>query len=925
MGLFDHLFKPRPDDSVERVVEAPLKASRLIEMRELGVEEPPAPDPSTAFLQPKGYAAGTTNPVIGGSKQGFVPVLPAAKRAPSGERKPAPIDGAAGQVVLTVGDVLSRIPTSFLRLGPHDLKRELRFQIADLSSDITRGRPAIALSCIAEQCPELFHTPIGDAEDMAIRLPLQKLVEQIGHLRAPAPAAPPPAVLPVARPPVAVPVEKPASEPPAPPRAEQIIPPIAPPPAAPSPPPPAAVPEPPVEIAAVIPEEAPPAPAPIPAATRAPERVPTETTIELSLAAIVARVPREILAGEAPHIAESYRITLPFPMIERQLGSGAVEIPGRLFWSAIPPLLKHHFILREDLAVSLPLEEIFQNLPVGGVGENHLLEALIAPLPSAPGLETPIVLAPLPVAETLPALDLELPLPPVAPIPAPEPPPAPVAVEEPIPDVVAAPLEAPVLAASILADAPPASAASAAPDESQPAFVHLQPFRTFHLPSPAVEQEMARDATSAEAVILGEAPAALLHTADRPEILSPASEARVADAHRAPAPGAEESGAMPPPAPTPLASAPPEDEAPRFKMLPSQIPEPVEAFNPDQPPPLKIEAPAAAVAVLRATVPGPQEAPVFAAATVSVQPPKIFRPVVLAPPIAGYVAAAPVNLSPTLAGSAVPATGLISLAPSAEAPDPPRPPPVSAPAPAPEAVAAVEPAPVVAAPAKAPAPSAPRDPAPTLKTLVRQIFHLPSATSEPETPAPAPAPAAVKTNSPPPPEPATPAPESKPPPSPPEPAPFQLPLPPLPHAIEPPPAPEHTLPALPISRFDQHSLQSLFMTEETLDLPKVSRLAAALPGIQACVITAQGKTFSSGSLPEGFDVSALRGLAPQVGAAADRLTIGLLKNFTLYGEQYSISLFERPSVCLCAIHRARSFVPGVREKLVAVVDELARG
>ncbi len=114
------------------------------------------------------------------------------------------------------------------------------------------------------------------------------------------------------------------------------------------------------------------------------------------------------------------------------------------------------------------------------------------------------------------------------------------------------------------------------------------------------------------------------------------------------------------------------------------------------------------------------------------------------------------------------------------------------------------------------------------------------------------------------------------------------------------------------------------MTDETLDLPKISRLAAALPGIQACIISTRGETVSAGTLPQGFDVATLRGLSPQVGAAADRLPIGELKNFTLYGEQYSVSFFERMSGCLCAVHRARSFVPGVREKLVSVADELAR-
>ena len=49
---------------------------------------------------------------------------------------------------------------------------------------------------------------------------------------------------------------------------------------------------------------------------------------------------------------------------------GLVEIPVELFWSAFPPLLKHHFLLRDDLTISLPLEEIFQNLPVGGTARS---------------------------------------------------------------------------------------------------------------------------------------------------------------------------------------------------------------------------------------------------------------------------------------------------------------------------------------------------------------------------------------------------------------------------------------------------------------------------------------------------------------------------------------------------------------------------
>jgi len=131
-------------------------------------------------------------------------------------------------------------------------------------------------------------------------------------------------------------------------------------------------------------------------------------------------------------------------------------------------------------------------------------------------------------------------------------------------------------------------------------------------------------------------------------------------------------------------------------------------------------------------------------------------------------------------------------------------------------------------------------------------------------------------------------------------------------------------PSLPLRRFDQDAVQALFMTEETLDLPKISRLAASLPGVYACVIATRDQACTGGNLPDGFDLAALLGLAPRVGEAAGRMPIGQLKHFTLYGDAYSVSFFERNGLSLCAVHRPRSFVPGVREKLVALADELSR-
>jgi hypothetical protein len=865
MGLFDNLFKTRPDGTIERIVEAPLKASRPPEAG--SADDTPAPDPETAFLQPKGYAPGATNPAIGGQNQGFVPVLPTSRRTPPPERRrPAPeaAAGASGGIHLTVGDVLPRIPGVLLRAGPHDLKRALHLRVEDLTSDISRGRPAVALSRIAELCPELFHRPIGTDDDMEIRLPLQKLVEQVGHMRprlpvVPVRATPAPAPAPPVRPPVVprtlpvvvtpapaapsppIPVPSPAPEvvvlpvSVAAPVVEPTPVPIAPPEPVVVEPPRAAAPEPPPEPVAP-PAEVAPEP-PVVAENVAPDiepRVPGgENEIDLSLSAIVARVPSAMLAAGRPRLAENFRISLPFPIIERQLGTGTVEVPARLFWSALPPTVRHHFVFREEIDVPLPLEEIFQNLPGASTPKPRF-----EPTAPEPAVAPPVpdaVVSPEPDDST-PPLNFEAAAP--APVPvesAPEPAPEPVVPPVPIEEIAPA-------------DSTP-SEVNAAPVEEHP--IHLAPFRVFTPQVHAVESAAAILPETSEPIILGGAPAE-----------PPRAEEKLETPGVEPAPVEAE---MPIPAP-PLVTEIEAETPPQFAVLPTPPPEEIEsepepavAFNPDLPPPLKVEIPAAAVAVLHGSVAGPEESPVFATPTTSVQAPRMFRPVVLPPPIAGHSSAPPVNLAPTLAGPAQTSAGMISLAPAPEAPAP-----VAAPVPAPP------------------------------ENRVPHIF------AEPPPPPAEPAPAPARD--------------------------FHLHLPPIAAETKPAPAtPEPPPRAISLARFDQHSLQCLFMTEETLDLPKVSKLSAALPGIQACVIAARGESHAGGTLPEGFEMSALRGLAPQVGAAAHRLPIGELKNFTLYGAAYSISFFEREDVCLCAVHRARSFVPGVQEKLTAIVEELARG
>jgi len=166
MGFLDHLFKNKPGE--EKMGERKKGAGEAVAGDEKNAD--PTPDPAD-FLRPKRFF-----PRGGGI------AYPPARSVPQPQKCP-PVSAGRHEIVITLGDVLSRIPTQLLHAGLHDEKRELRFFADDLSADISRGRAAMPLSRIAVLCPDVFVRQIGPADDLEIRLPLQKLVEQIGRLR----------------------------------------------------------------------------------------------------------------------------------------------------------------------------------------------------------------------------------------------------------------------------------------------------------------------------------------------------------------------------------------------------------------------------------------------------------------------------------------------------------------------------------------------------------------------------------------------------------------------------------------------------------------------------------------------------------------------------------------------------------------------
>src|SRR4051812_12922072 len=124
MGLFDNLFHRKSPPSEEGSVEpgvSPADPAKHTDAAARGAT-PPKADPS-AFLHPKSFVPRGITPLAAPAKSGAI----SGVRKPGNPASPPPSE----EIVLSLGDVLSRIPTPYLKTGQHDPKRELRFSIND--------------------------------------------------------------------------------------------------------------------------------------------------------------------------------------------------------------------------------------------------------------------------------------------------------------------------------------------------------------------------------------------------------------------------------------------------------------------------------------------------------------------------------------------------------------------------------------------------------------------------------------------------------------------------------------------------------------------------------------------------------------------------------------------------------------------------
>ena len=126
---------------------------------------------------------------------------------------------------------------------------------------------------------------------------------------------------------------------------------------------------------------------------------------------------------------------------------------------------------------------------------------------------------------------------------------------------------------------------------------------------------------------------------------------------------------------------------------------------------------------------------------------------------------------------------------------------------------------------------------------------------------------------------------------------------------------------------DFSSLQTVFLTDEPLDLPTIIGKISALPGLQTALLhTADGRQLTGAIGDQQFERAALTlfpALFGEVKIKLDERECTGLETLTFCWRQEQISIFSDGRLCLSVRHSRRPFKPGVREKLSLIFSRLA--
>jgi predicted regulator of Ras-like GTPase activity (Roadblock/LC7/MglB family) len=141
-----------------------------------------------------------------------------------------------------------------------------------------------------------------------------------------------------------------------------------------------------------------------------------------------------------------------------------------------------------------------------------------------------------------------------------------------------------------------------------------------------------------------------------------------------------------------------------------------------------------------------------------------------------------------------------------------------------------------------------------------------------------------------------------------------------------PPVPKDEPPKIPVESSSQ-KLQAIFLTDEPLDLLKTIGNVAQLPGLKSCLLSTTEGLKLAGSFGDQSQENALSRALPELfqwtSSKLETLRAGTLETITLTYDLQQLSTFVQGKLCLTVLHDNRPFKPGVREKIQAVVSELA--
>lgn len=87
--------------------------------------------------------------------------------------------GMPAEFPVSLGDILGHTPGQFVRPGNHDARRTLHIPAADVAPGLARGKGQVSLASLAALAPDVFRWEQGNLESPQVRLPIQKLLQQV--------------------------------------------------------------------------------------------------------------------------------------------------------------------------------------------------------------------------------------------------------------------------------------------------------------------------------------------------------------------------------------------------------------------------------------------------------------------------------------------------------------------------------------------------------------------------------------------------------------------------------------------------------------------------------------------------------------------------------------------------------------------------